>query len=497
MHRFLFYLLIFLVFPVAVEAKDYFLTIGGGYSPKGNQVSLEKNVLYFSRGLEQFHVVPYEHAVLFSDGKSPGRDVQFVDPQQPVPKANQLLAEIFQQTKGLDHRYRDHQLPMSHGPSSRAEISRWFDELAKKLQPGDRVILYCTGHGGKGKPKTNPHFYLWNGQRISTQEWVKELEKLPSDVTVISVMVQCYSGGFGNLIFNEGQAKQGLCSALRCGFFATTDDRVASGCTPDINEANYQDYTTHFWSALFGLTRLGDVVERPDYNKDGEVSLAEAHAYAQIQCDSIDIPTRTSEVFLREHSRLEPKPEQGEALLSTNMNWEQIETVGSPAQIAVLKALAQELGLETQHLHAEAKRLAETIHNRKSELDKELKQLNKQKKEKANAMKKVFVAKWPELENPWSPLTHELLSERPEEIVETIQSHRDYPKFAEAQAKINELNTQKLDHTRTWAKCQRVRRVVENIALTGNLSSVADEKIQDAYLKLFAAEQTVLFPQAK
>ena len=33
---------------VSVQARNFVLTIGGGYSPSGNQVSLEKNVLLFN-----------------------------------------------------------------------------------------------------------------------------------------------------------------------------------------------------------------------------------------------------------------------------------------------------------------------------------------------------------------------------------------------------------------------------------------------------------------
>ncbi len=35
------------------RARDYFLTIGGGYEPQGNQVSLERNVAFFSQILAE------------------------------------------------------------------------------------------------------------------------------------------------------------------------------------------------------------------------------------------------------------------------------------------------------------------------------------------------------------------------------------------------------------------------------------------------------------
>ena len=73
---------------------DHFLTIGGGYSPTGNQVSLEKNVLYFQRLLSDLHLASCPHEIFFSDGDDPGRDVEFADPSTPTPRVNLLLAQV-------------------------------------------------------------------------------------------------------------------------------------------------------------------------------------------------------------------------------------------------------------------------------------------------------------------------------------------------------------------------------------------------------------------
>ena len=46
-------------------AKDHFLTIGGGYLPSGNQASLERNVLYFQRTLEDRFEMGFEHGTAY------------------------------------------------------------------------------------------------------------------------------------------------------------------------------------------------------------------------------------------------------------------------------------------------------------------------------------------------------------------------------------------------------------------------------------------------
>ena len=59
------------------EARDYFLTVGGGYSPTGNQVSLEKNVQFFERLLDEHGLAAASNDVYFSDWHSTQRYLKF------------------------------------------------------------------------------------------------------------------------------------------------------------------------------------------------------------------------------------------------------------------------------------------------------------------------------------------------------------------------------------------------------------------------------------
>ena len=78
-----------------------FLTIGGGYSPSGNQVSLEKNVQYLNRMLIKENLGDAPHSVYFADGDSDGRDLQYLDPKFKIPKINEYLARFVGSTKGI------------------------------------------------------------------------------------------------------------------------------------------------------------------------------------------------------------------------------------------------------------------------------------------------------------------------------------------------------------------------------------------------------------
>jgi hypothetical protein len=70
------------------------------------------------------------------------------------------------------------------------------------------------------------------------------------------------------------------------------------GCTPEVDEADYQDYSSSFFAGLSGIDRLGKVVEWADYDKDGRVSYREAHSFAKIDEKASDLPISTSESWL-------------------------------------------------------------------------------------------------------------------------------------------------------------------------------------------------------
>jgi hypothetical protein len=223
-----------------VAARDVFLTIGGGYSPTGNQISLEKNVQLFSTFLGEAYPDRPEHYIFFSDGKGDTRDLQYVPAE--FPRVNELLAQINNQSSNLKYQYRNHEIENVRGGSNAEQLHDWFQKEGSGLSVEDRLVIYVTAHGGKSTDKDaqeNSRLHLWNGQSIDVREFRKWLELLDPEVPVIVVMVQCYSGGFSNMIFEAADAGQGRPNRPWCGFYATVPDRVAAGCTPDTREENY------------------------------------------------------------------------------------------------------------------------------------------------------------------------------------------------------------------------------------------------------------------
>jgi len=539
-----------LVSPLA--AKDHFLTIGGGYDPTGNQASLESNVLMFQRLLAAQRPDRPPHDLFFSDGNDPLRDLQYIDVEKEsrCSTAQRIMLEVFGRGASAGTCFRTHQVPEVIGPTERSAIKRRFKELGRELKSGDRLIVYVTGHGGEAEEESDDDYdyeydydaqkwkatagegeqsnaengqqntllYLWDSESIEAREFGRWLDQLDSEVTVVLVMVQCYSGGFSHVLFRRHDPELGLSSAPRCGFFSQHHDRAAAGCTADSNEADYQEYSTYFWAALGGKTRTGEPLEKPDYNEDGQVSFAEAHAYAVIESDTIDIPLRTSESFLRHYSRLgrrgnsEESGEEGgnpvSRLLSVFGGASKSEAKQGLAsasgplvelfakvphdQRAVLELLPQKLGI-SKPVTVEAVRLK----LRQAESDLAAANLKSHtasethRKVKADLREEIY-AIWPEISKGYSPTLVELTSDRSDEFVEAVEGLASYEAWVSAGVRVDELSDALRTAQRFEAQCQRLLRTIETVVLAENLPAVAPTEIVERYRQLISLEQQSL-----
>ena len=481
----------------SVWADEYFLTIGGGYSPSSNQVSLEKNVLYFRRVLDATgHAAAHRHE-LFADGSDPAPDVQYSAGDLPEHRLGYLLAAIFGETDDVYNAYRSNELSELDGPATPDEIDRYFDQTACKLGAQDRLLIYYTGHGGRGQPEsaTNTTIELWRDQKMRMQEFAARLEKVPPHVPVVLVMVQCYSGGFANVIFREGDPAKGLTEHSRAGFFATVHDRTAAGCTPDVHEADYQEYSSHFFAALCGSDRLGQPVQRPDYDGDGRTTFDEAHAYALLVSDSIDVSIKTSDVLLRHYSRTGPTDSGARAdleLMTAEVHYPALTARASASEKAVLEGLSSQLQLTDYMRTREAKARADQLQESRTELGQEAEKLRKEYKAARRSIRQSLESRWPELRNPWHPRVALIVTRQRPALRRAIESHEKFGRFSELAQRIHALEEQRLELERQWAKCQRLIRTAENIALAANLPKVAPPEVCRRYEALVAAENATL-----
>lgn len=320
---------------------------GGGPSPQYNQVAIESNVRYVHSLLP----TRVDETILFADGQADTPIVQFLATKTEAQKAlRTLFGDGPRPAKGAPFlQYRNSDVPRRDGPTTPDTVSGLFDKLAAEKDKNP-LLLYFTGHGSPGQgvrtvdndPRDNNHYDLWGNAHLTTKDLAGYLGKLPANRPVTMVMVQCFSGAFGNLLFTDGNPKGELVDRPFCGFFATVKEREAAGCTPEVEEEEYHDFTSYFFAALTGKDRLGRKSVQPDYNKDGKVGMDEAFAWTQINEESIDVPVATSDVFLR---RFVPWTEDKEL---TEVSWAEILKSATPAQRAALEGLSEKLGETAQ-----------------------------------------------------------------------------------------------------------------------------------------------------
>jgi len=235
-----------------LSATDFFLTIGGGYNPSGNQASLEANVVFYQQILGEKHRGQRAHDIYFADGHDAGADLQVLaaKPARTTPPdrpATELLASVHRRRGAERLEYRNHRVPDIAGALDPALIHARLDSIASSATAGDRLIVYVTAHGSEGS-KENPYnttIDCWNERKITAREFARWLKELPEGVPVVMVMAQCYCGGFAHTIFEELDTKKGLAPQVRAGFFAQQHNLPAAGCRPDI--ANDEEFSSFFW----------------------------------------------------------------------------------------------------------------------------------------------------------------------------------------------------------------------------------------------------------
>jgi Peptidase C13 family len=265
------------------ESTTTFLVLGGGGAPSYNEIALEKNLLYFQRSLCKMGYTPKQAKIFFANGNNGEATIRYIDEDKK-------------------ERYKPPSIPDLNGSSTYRNLKNSLLE-DQSMKP---LFFYFTGHGLQNKNNNNDNsIILWNKQYVSVKQLAKILDQMPSQKPFVTMMSQCYSGSFTNLIYKNGDRIQPIAKQRRCGFFATIKTLPSVGCTPEVDEADYQDYSSSFYAGLTGVNRVNQPVPSADYNSNGKISYNEAHAYAKIDDKSTDLPISTSEAWLQDRESLQ------------------------------------------------------------------------------------------------------------------------------------------------------------------------------------------------
>ena len=305
------------------DAETYFGVVAGGGAPSYNEIALEKNVLYFVRSLSQLNFDPLKATLFFANGNNGDKTVRYLDNSNT------------EQFKAPD-------IPNLNGAATDGNTENWFKAIAQ-AEKACPSFFYFTGHGAHNlENEDNNWLVLWEEAFVSVGKMAGWLDALPADEDkpFVTMMAQCYSGAFANLIYENGDPEQPVALQTRCGFFATVASRPSVGCTPAVNEADYKDYSSSFFAGLTGRDRTNNPVTSADYNQDGLVSYAEAHAFAKVDEATTDWPISTVEAWLQ---RPLSNPEKKGILLQPMENW---SAIARPEQQYVVRSLASKLSFD-------------------------------------------------------------------------------------------------------------------------------------------------------
>ncbi len=293
------------------------LIVGGGPTREYNQAAIESNVRYVTRSLPRGSAL----RVLFANGNAGSATVRYTPPG------------------GGEDRYRRPQLARLDGAARPALVKKEILSLA--YGGSSPVLLYFTGHGSLAEDAKADlsEFDLWGDDRITVPGLASATAAFSKATPVVLLMVQCHAGGFADLLFPGGDPTKRPLDNRLCGFYASIEARPAAGCTSEIDEAVYKDFTGYFVASLTGRDRLGRALSGADYDHDGRVGMNEAFCWAMVHDDSIDTPVCTSDEFLRRVVKM-PDEDVFATPYSSVLGW------ASVAQRAAIEALSAALKLK-------------------------------------------------------------------------------------------------------------------------------------------------------
>jgi len=437
------------------------LAIGGGSSPSLNQVSIEADL-----GLAQKVFGPGGYT-LFAGG--PGASgVQVKDAARRGDPLVNLLGDIFAPRAGRDTHYRRTTLT----PNGPATGPRVFDALAKALAQDTKtpLTLFVSAHGDQGKVADDNAVLLWGGYDLRPPDIAKELARKPTGRPLQLVMTSCFSGGFAEVIFKDAVSERGAPPGppRACGLFAAPWDRESTGCDPDPVRRHHDGYGLHFLQALKGLDKLGKPLpDGGDLDRDGKVSLLEAHTRVRVAGKGMDLPTTTSERWLR-YVNPPVGPEAEVAL---------------PEEEAVIAALKRRLKVSdpTEKLAARKASIAM--------MERRYKQATRAEQDTYLDVAGELLARWPVLDDAWHPDFAPTVAAERQAILAFFKTSKAYRRHLSARSVVDEIGRE-LDaaqvDTATW---ERLARALKTRLLARRLKAKGGPD-WERYAALLACERS-------
>lgn len=446
--------------PAALQSLRY-IAIGGGATPESTEVSLEQNLALAAE------VFGTSRGALYFAGGEGSRSVRVEDGTGSSDPLLVELGDLFNPRAGRHGRYRVTSLPAR--AASLAEVESGV--LAALRAGGEPLLLYVSAHGEQGDAPPQNAVALWGGDALRVTDLARWHDAHPRPLRMLAA--SCFSGGFGDLAFRAADTALGATAAPRCGLFAGTWDRETSGCDPDPDRRNQEGYSLHVLQALRGRDRDGKPLPSTelDLDRDGRISLLEAHVRASIAARSIDVPTTTSERYLRSVQRKRAATDRALA----------------PEYAAVIDALSPRLGLRSER----------EVGARLAALERQLRELAVQMDDADADLQARYavlagrlLARWPELDDAYHPQFAPTLTRDRAAIADALGRWPEALAYRDAQHEVERLaqGSQLLEVEE--AQVARLQRAYETLGLVSALRRRGGA-MWTAYQRLLSCERYV------
>ena len=448
--------------PVAhdAESEPRFIVVGGGATPEYTEVSLEQDTQL------AMQVLPGPGLTLFAGGQGSASVRLLAAPA----RAESLLAQlggIFDPRSARDSRYRATTLNAQPATLSNFETSLALAMSSSK----EPLLVYIATHGLQGNEPRDNFVELWGGESVN----VAQLDELTASAKrpVRFVIASCYSGGFAELAFNHAEPERGATTLPRCGLFAGTWDRQTSGCDPNPDRRAQEGYSLHLLHALRGEDRAGKPLPRNqlDLDGDGKISLLEAHTRARIASHSIDVPTTTSERYLRELVKTPAAPQ-----------WKLL-----PEDAAVVKQLGAKLGLADS---AAVDKRYQELSSKLDALQPELDAADEELDHARSQLGAELLARWPVLADAYHDEFAATVQRDAAAISGVLRDSRFAQRYNEARASADAIGARANTLDAQEAVVLRLVRAYETAGLASALAARGGEAYA-RYQSLLACERGV------
>lgn len=451
--------------PSAATAKPApaILIFGGGWGPEGTQASIEAHVDALKHALQS-----RKPRILFASGEPHTRVVQI--PAKERDETADVLGLLFDRRDNLGVGYR----PMQTKTDRAASKSALLEALEQTAGEPGGTIVFGAGHGTGDSEDERASLELWGtDDRLSVTDLARNLEAHNRAAPIAFVLGQCHSGAFTDLTYPGGDPKKRrLAQPTRCVLAAVPRDREAAGCTPDVDDAHARAY-------LALIAEAFEKVKDADYDGDGRITLAEAHAYARIHDETVDLPVSSSELWLKSLLGSHVTKASGTRL-------HRLVEKARPAERAVLTRLkpsaSDEDGPEI------AAREIEELKKRSDHLEIEIDALRKRFERIRRELVDRLLAKWPELANPYHRESRRLLAGDATEVMEFLRGRKEINELTMIDDAIQDNEDDKLEVAKRVARLERWLNAMAAVANEEALRRNGARRDVEALERLLACE---------